>query len=97
MAETTTTMGPSRDASLTICATRPIHAASPTDVPPNFITRNGFFILEGSGAKQFEMPGAHGDRAFRMAAPQKTIHHRGKFAMGAEMACGAPVKALIGR
>jgi hypothetical protein len=53
-----------------------------------------FSYLEGSGAKQFEMPGARSDLAFRMAAPQKTIHYRGEFAMGAEMACGAPVKAL---
>ena len=45
IADTTTTIGPSRDASFTICATRPMHAASPTDVPPNFITRNGFFIF----------------------------------------------------
>jgi hypothetical protein len=53
-----------------------------------------FSYLEGSGAKQFEMPGAQSDLAFRMAAPQKTIHHRGGFAMGAKMARGAPVKAV---
>ena len=53
-----------------------------------------FSFLEGSGAKRFEMPGARGDLAFRMAAPQKTIHHRSGFAMGAKVACGGAVKTL---
>jgi hypothetical protein len=30
-----------------------------------------FSLLEGSGAKQFEMPGTQSDLAFRMAAPKK--------------------------
>jgi hypothetical protein len=52
-----------------------------------------FSCLEGSGAKQFEMPGTQSDLAFRMAAPQKTIHYWREFAMAAEAAGFAPVKA----
>jgi hypothetical protein len=53
-----------------------------------------FSFFEGSGAKQFEMPGAQGDLAFAMAAPQKTIHHRSEFARAVEMARGRPVKTV---
>ena len=45
IAETTATTGPSREASFTICATRAMQDASPTDVPPNFITRNGLLMF----------------------------------------------------
>lgn len=80
IAETTATIGPSRAASFTICATRAIHAASPTDVPPNFITRKCFFILiGGSGAKRFEVarsekrPGVQDGRASKNYTPSGGI------------------------
>jgi hypothetical protein len=38
IADTTTTQELSLAALATICAVRAIHVASPTDVPPNFIT-----------------------------------------------------------
>ena len=41
MAETTTTTEPSAAADFTIAAERAMQAASPTEVPPNFITRRG--------------------------------------------------------
>src|SRR5215470_11507682 len=44
MADTTTTIELSREAWRTICATRAMQPASPTEVPPNFITRSGLFI-----------------------------------------------------
>jgi hypothetical protein len=44
IADTTATIGPSAAAPFRILATRPMHEASPTDVPPNFITRSGFFM-----------------------------------------------------
>jgi hypothetical protein len=44
IAETTTTTPLSRAACATICAAREMHDASPTEVPPNFITRNLDFI-----------------------------------------------------
>jgi hypothetical protein len=44
MAETTATQRSSRAASTTIFAARLMQDASPTDVPPNFITCNLFFI-----------------------------------------------------
>src|SRR4029077_7831857 len=55
MAETTTTREASRLAWGTICAARAIEEASPTEVPPNFITRTGLFISSGSGARQTEV------------------------------------------
>src|SRR5690348_4162878 len=45
MAETTATTALFRDASARIFATRLMQAASPTDVPPNFITCKGLFIF----------------------------------------------------
>jgi hypothetical protein len=44
IAETTATTAFSRAACTTICAARAMHAASPKDVPPNFITCNFDFI-----------------------------------------------------
>src|ERR1700730_6572175 len=44
MADTTTTQGFSLAALAMICALRAIHVASPTDVPPNFITCSAEFI-----------------------------------------------------
>src|SRR5689334_22184329 len=41
MAETTTATEPLAAADLTISAARPIQSASPTEVPPNFITQRG--------------------------------------------------------
>src|SRR5215471_2975689 len=44
MAETTATHFPALAVSATICAARAIQAASPTDVPPNFITCRADFM-----------------------------------------------------
>jgi hypothetical protein len=45
IAETTATTAASLEAAATISAARLIHAASPTDVPPNFITRIVSFVI----------------------------------------------------
>src|ERR1700683_941119 len=82
IAETTTTTAPSRDASRTIWATRAMQAASPTEVPPNFMTRNDFFIFDkgrpetiGRGLEQdrIQLPGWPG---YPQPLNQITIHHR---------------------
>src|SRR5580704_12767773 len=74
MAETTATTGPSLEASATIFATRWIHAASPTDVPPNFITCRGLFIFKR--IRRDSIGNGWGYRPSATEAPQKTIHYQ---------------------
>jgi len=72
IAETTATMGPSAAAPLTIFATRAMHEASPTDVPPNFITRNGFFMYQEDRAQSnSKWPDAKTTRRLRWPRLQK--------------------------
>jgi hypothetical protein len=56
-----------------------------------------FSFLEGSGAKQFEVPGAQSDLAFRMAAPKKLYTIDRNLRWLPKLACLAPVKAAKSR
>jgi hypothetical protein len=53
IAETTETTAFARAASATICAARAMQAASPTEVPPNFITCNFVFSFPAMGALMY--------------------------------------------
>src|SRR5690348_8833989 len=59
MAETTTTTEPSDAAVLTIAAAREMQEASPTEVPPNFITQRGAI----TNAPARELPQNSSDRS----------------------------------
>src|SRR3984957_2138363 len=85
IAETTTKIEWSREASFTISHTRAMQDASPTEVPPNFMTCSCFFIGIKPGRVGFERVGKSPWRS--LAAPKKLYTSEASSAAPGHLGC----------